>query len=225
MTCSRDHELRFTVHESPDYFRMKVSIFNDDKRSDLIGETWVDLQNLIIPGGSQNDHWHVLQSRGKYAGEVRLEMTYYDTREQDETVIERRKGAAERAQGKVASPSTNSTLSGASTMSAASGLSGPRQLEKVKRRPLPTDPSGVCLPIVLRLGRFFARSTMATRVPIAGPSTDMSAKMPAAWLTLVWVSLDMMARTRSTSQAHGVYVCEQHGRCLGKEEARGRKER
>ncbi|KAJ5119133.1 hypothetical protein N7526_010770 [Penicillium atrosanguineum] len=137
-----DHELRFTVHQSPDYYRMKLSIFNDDKRSDLIGEAWVDLQNLIIPGGSQNDHWHVLQSRGKYAGEVRLEMTYYDTREQDETVIERRKGAAERAQGKVASPSTSSMLSGASSMSAASGLSGPRQLEKVKRRPLPTDPSG-----------------------------------------------------------------------------------
>ncbi|KAJ5668534.1 uncharacterized protein N7477_007104 [Penicillium maclennaniae] len=137
-----DHELRFTVHESPDYFRMKLSIFNDDKKSDLIGETWVDLQNLIIPGGSQNDHWHVLQSRGKYAGEVRLEMTYYDTREQDETVIERRKGAAERAQGKVASPSTSSALSGASTASAASGLSGPRQLEKVKRRPLPTGLSG-----------------------------------------------------------------------------------
>ncbi|KAJ5197818.1 uncharacterized protein N7498_006935 [Penicillium cinerascens] len=136
-----DHELRFTVHESPDYYRMKVSIFNDDKKTDLIGETWVDLQNLIIPGGSQNDHWHVLQCRGKYAGEIRLEMTYYDTREQDVAVIERRKVAAERAQGKV-SPSASSVLSGTSTMSAMSGLSGPRQLEKVKRRPLPTDPSG-----------------------------------------------------------------------------------
>jgi len=134
---SRDHELRFTVHESPDYYRMKVSIFNDDKKTDLIGETWVDLQNLIIPGGSQNDHWHVLQCRGKYAGEIRLEMTYYDTREQDVAVIERRKGAAERAQGKVSTSS--SVLSGTSTMS---GLSGPRQLEKVKRRPLPTDPTG-----------------------------------------------------------------------------------
>lgn len=142
MQCSRDHELRFTVHESPDYYRMKVSIFNDDKKTDLIGETWVDLQNLIIPGGSQNDHWHVLQCRGKYAGEIRLEMTYYDTREQDEAVIERRKGAAERAQGK-ANPSASSALSGTSTTSAVSGLSGPRQLDKVKRRPLPTDPSGV----------------------------------------------------------------------------------
>ncbi|KAJ5111510.1 hypothetical protein N7532_002045 [Penicillium argentinense] len=128
-----DHELRFTVHESPDYYKLKVSVFNDDKKTDLIGETWVDLQNLIIPGGSQNDHWHSLQCRGKYSGDIRIEMTYYDTRQQDEAVIERRKEAAERAQGKA--PTTSS-----------SGLSGPRQLNQVKRRPLPTDPSGVTPP-------------------------------------------------------------------------------
>lgn len=44
---------------------------------------------------------------------------------------------------------------------------------------------GFCLPIVFRLGRFFARSMMATRVPIAGPSTDISAKIPAAWWRFV----------------------------------------
>ncbi|KAJ5115124.1 hypothetical protein NUU61_000883 [Penicillium alfredii] len=126
-----DYELRFTVHESPDYFKLKVSVFNDDKRTDLIGETWVDLQNLIIPGGSQNDHWHSLQCRGKYAGDIRIEMTYYDTRQQDEAVIERRKEAAERVQGKPTSSS------------GPSGLSGPRQLKEVKRRPLPSDPPGV----------------------------------------------------------------------------------
>ncbi|CEJ57402.1 Putative Conserved serine proline-rich protein [Penicillium brasilianum] len=126
-----DHELRFTVHESPDYFKLKVSIFNDDRKTDLIGETWIDLQNLIIPGGSQNDHWHPLQCRGKYAGDVRIEMTYYDTRQQDEAVIVKRKEAAERVQGKSAAAGPSS-----------SGLSGPRSLEKVKRRPLPTDPSG-----------------------------------------------------------------------------------
>ncbi|KAJ5594042.1 uncharacterized protein N7459_000250 [Penicillium hispanicum] len=125
-----DHELRFTVHESPDYYKLKVSVFNDDKKTDLIGETWVDLQNLIIPGGSQNDHWHPLQCRGKYSGEIRIEMTYYDTREQDEAIIERRKEAAERVQGKP-------------IVSSSSGLSGPRQLNAVKRRPLPSDPSGV----------------------------------------------------------------------------------
>ncbi|KAJ5624024.1 hypothetical protein N7510_000333 [Penicillium lagena] len=127
-----DFELRFTVHESPDYFKLKVSVFNDDKKTDLIGETWVDLHNLIIPGGSQNDHWHTLQCRGRYAGEIRIEMTYYDTREQDEMVIERRKVAAERVQGKPTS----------SLGPGSSGLSGPRQLEKIKRRPLPTDPTG-----------------------------------------------------------------------------------
>ncbi|KAJ5884834.1 hypothetical protein N7495_009344 [Penicillium taxi] len=137
--CLRDHELRFTVHESPDYFKLKVSVFNDDKKTDLIGETWIDLQNLIIPGGSQNDHWHPLQSRGKYAGDIRLEMTYYDTREQDEALIGRRKEAAERVQGKTHASSNSSP-------SVLSSLSGPRQLNAVKRRPLPTDPSGATPP-------------------------------------------------------------------------------
>ena len=132
----RDHELRFTVHESPDYYKLKVSVFNDDKKTDLIGETWIDLNNLIIPGGSQDDHWHPLQSRGKYSGEVRIEMTYYDTRQQDEAVLGKRREAADRVQGK--QPAAAATTS--------SGLSGPRQLNAVKRRPLPTDPSGAAPP-------------------------------------------------------------------------------
>lgn len=139
LEISRDFELRFTVHESPDYLRLKVSVFNDDKRTDLIGEAWVDLNNLIIPGGSQNDHWHTLQCRGKYAGEIRIEMTYYDTREKDEAVIERRRGAAERLQSKASN----------STASAASGLSGPRELRESKRRHLPTDPTGATAPRTL----------------------------------------------------------------------------
>lgn len=127
---SRDHELRFTVHESPDYFRLKVSVFNDDKKTDLIGETWVDLRELVIPGGGQSDQWHTLQCRAKYAGEVRIEMTYYDTRPEDEAVIEKRSMAAERIQAKT----------GGSTSSAST--SGPRRLKDIKRRPLPSDPNG-----------------------------------------------------------------------------------
>ncbi|OGE49636.1 hypothetical protein PENARI_c020G11699 [Penicillium arizonense] len=129
-----DSELRFTVHESPDYFKLKVSVFNDDKKTDMIGETWIDLHNLIIPGGSQNDHWHPLQCRGKYAGDIRIEMTYYDTREQDEAVLERRQEAADRVQGKI--PSAPSST----------GVSGPRQLKDVKRRPLPSGPPGAPAP-------------------------------------------------------------------------------
>lgn len=127
---SRDHELRFTVHESPDYFRLKVSVFNDDKKTDLIGETWVDLRELVIPGGGQSDQWHTLQCRAKYAGEVRIEMTYYDTRPEDEAVIEKRSMAAERIQART----------GGSTSSAST--SGPRRLKDIKRRPLPSDPNG-----------------------------------------------------------------------------------
>ncbi|MCH1933103.1 hypothetical protein L9G16_23450, partial [Shewanella sp. A25] len=78
----------------------KVSIFNDDKKTDLIGETWVDLKNDVIPGGGQSDQWHPLQYKGKYAGEVRIEMTYYDTRTEDEAVVERRKEVAEKMQAK-----------------------------------------------------------------------------------------------------------------------------
>ena len=91
----------------------------------------MDLKDLIIPGGSQGDHWHPLQCRGKYAGEVRIEMTYYDTRPEDEAVIERRKGNVEKVQGKSNTPSLSS-----------SSLSGPRQPKDLRRRPLPSDPSG-----------------------------------------------------------------------------------
>ncbi|KAL2801202.1 hypothetical protein BJX66DRAFT_289273 [Aspergillus keveii] len=137
-----DQELRFTVHESPDYFRLKLSVFNDDKRTDLIGETWIDLKDLIIPGGSQSDQWHPLQFRGKYAGEIRLEMTYYDTRPEDEAVIERRTQGADRPSVKTSSSTPAAPVSTPSS----SSLSGPRQLREVKRRPLPTDPSGSAAP-------------------------------------------------------------------------------
>jgi len=80
----RDQELRFTVHDSPDYYNLKVSIFNDDKKTELIGETWVSLADVIVPGGGQSDTWHNLNFRGKYAGEVRMELTYYDSRPKPE---------------------------------------------------------------------------------------------------------------------------------------------
>ncbi|KAL4799698.1 hypothetical protein BDV19DRAFT_235210 [Aspergillus venezuelensis] len=136
-----DQELRFTVHESPDYTRLKLSVFNDDKRTDMIGETWIDLQDLIIPGGSQSDQWHTLQFRGKYAGEIRLEMTYYDTRPEDLAVIERRTGAqvTDRAPKPSSRPTPPAPVVPSPAPSSSSSLSGPRQLKEVKRRPLPTE--------------------------------------------------------------------------------------
>jgi hypothetical protein len=122
----RDQELRFTVHDSPDYYQLKVSVFNDDKKTDLIGETWASLKEVVIPGGGQSDTWHNLSCKGKYAGEVRVEITYYDTRPKQER--------AEKVK-MVGAQSTVVDDGGRET------LKGPRQPKAaVKRRPLPSDP-------------------------------------------------------------------------------------
>lgn len=124
---SRDQELRFTVHDSPDYYQLKMSIFTDDKKTDLIGEAWIDLKGIIIPGGGQNDVWQGLTCKGKYAGEIRLEITFYDSRPRPERAT-------------VARHKNHSV-----TEKDAPSLPKPRT--PVKRRPLPLDPiTGEALP-------------------------------------------------------------------------------
>ncbi|KPI40436.1 Ingression protein fic1 [Cyphellophora attinorum] len=122
-----DQELRFTVREAPDYYKLKCSVFNDDKKTDLIGEAWIDLTELIVPGGKAQDFWQQLSYKGKYAGDIRLEMTYYDTKHNPE--IEATK---ERQRQRANTPNSD-----------AGSLSGPRQLgpREIKRRPLPTGRS------------------------------------------------------------------------------------
>lgn len=111
---NRDQELRFTVHDSPDYYQLKLSVFHDDKKTDLIGESWIDLKDIVVPGGNQNDLWHNLSCRGKYAGEIRIELTYYDSRPKPEKAAPKPKPVDPEGPPKVKGP--------------------------VKRRPLPTDP-------------------------------------------------------------------------------------
>lgn len=82
----------------------------------------------MIEGGGQNDIWHGLQYKGKYSGDIRIELTYYDTRPKSEAAVERRK-EVEKAEVKSSSPASHT-------------LSGPRQPKPVKRRPLPADPTG-----------------------------------------------------------------------------------
>uniref|UniRef100_A0A093UYY5 Ingression protein fic1 n=1 Tax=Talaromyces marneffei PM1 TaxID=1077442 RepID=A0A093UYY5_TALMA len=167
-----DQEIRYTVHESPDYLQLKVSVFNDDKRTDLIGETWVDLSSVIIPGGGQSDSWHELRFRNKYAGDIRLEMTYYDTRPEDEAVIERRTVVTEKPQSR----SSNNTAP-----TGSSSLSGPRQPRPIKRRPLPDDPTGASP------SRATPAASAAPPVPVvaappvapAAPVQDYSAPIPS----------------------------------------------
>ncbi len=121
----RDQELRFTVHDSPDYYQLKVSVFNDDKKTDLIGETWVSLENIVVPGGGQNELWHNLNCKGRYAGEIRIELTYYDTRPREEKPVEKRRESARIGPDETGRES----------------LSGPRFSKQPKRRPLPADPT------------------------------------------------------------------------------------
>lgn len=44
---------------------------------------------------------------------------------------------------------------------------------------------GFCLPMVFLLGKFLARSTMTISVPISGPSTVMSEKIPAVCMAFI----------------------------------------
>ncbi|KAL8689343.1 MAG: hypothetical protein Q9224_004659 [Gallowayella concinna] len=125
-----DQELRFTVHESPDYYQLKVSVFNDDKRTELIGETRIGLEDIIIPGGGQNDTWHHLHCKGRFAGEIRIELTYYDTRPKEDKSPER---------------PVEPTLDG-SREPGRDSVGGPRGPKPLKRRPLPANPTGLPRP-------------------------------------------------------------------------------
>ena len=112
------------MQDSADYYQLKVSVFNDDKKTDLIGEAWIDLRDIIITGGGQSDQWHQLTCKGKYAGEVRIEITFYDSRPKpDKPVVK-------------AKQQSSAELEAAGGSSA--GATGPRAMPK--RRPLPSDP-------------------------------------------------------------------------------------
>lgn len=117
--------MRFTVHDSPDYYNLKVSVFNDDKKTELIGETWVPLDQIVVPGGGQNDLWHQLNCKGRFAGEIRIELTYYDSRPKEEKV------EARHQETPVQNPHEHTK----------EGIGGPRQPKPIKRRPLPADPT------------------------------------------------------------------------------------
>ena len=140
----RDQELRFTVHDGPDYYQLKISVFTDDKRTDLVGESWIDLKNIIVPGGGQGDVWQTLSCRGKYAGEIRLEITYYDIRPKPDKPVAK-------ARPQPAAPEHD-------TGSVRQRPAGP------KRRPLPSDPVTGEVPAAAPLP---VPPTAASKIPAA----------------------------------------------------------
>jgi hypothetical protein len=146
--CNRDQELRFTVHDCPDYYQLKLSIFTDDKRTDLIGESWIDLRGIIVPGGGQNDFWQTLTCKGKYAGEIRVEITFYDTRPKPDKPAPKQKqiAPAEPDQGSV------------------------KQRTPVKRRPLPSDPVTGEAPAVTPPAPVPAPTAAPQPAPLAAPT-------------------------------------------------------
>ena len=95
-------------------------MFNDDKRTDLIGETWIDLRDIIVQGGGQGDQWHTLNCKGKYAGEIRIETTYYDLRPKPEKPV----------------ATKPKPMASSSETDLVNGTHKP----PIKRRPLPSDP-------------------------------------------------------------------------------------
>ncbi|KAK3678955.1 hypothetical protein LTR78_001408 [Recurvomyces mirabilis] len=115
-----DQELRFTIHDSPDYQQFKLSIFSEDKRTDLVGEAWVNLTEVVVPGGGKNDLWQGLNCKGKYAGEIRIELTYYDSRPKPEKSVSIRETGED---------DLRSSIGGS----------------RVKRRPLPGNPGAMSM--------------------------------------------------------------------------------
>ena len=85
----------------------------------------MSLENVVVLGGGQSDTWHSLNCKGRYAGEIRIELTYYDTRPKEE----RAHSASE------VPTAINIKERGVES------VNGPRQSKPVKRRPLPTDPT------------------------------------------------------------------------------------
>ncbi|KAF4591899.1 C2 domain containing protein [Ophiocordyceps camponoti-floridani] len=122
-----DQELRFTVHDSPDYYQLKMSVFTDDKKTELIGDAWIDLKGIVVPGGGQSDMWQSLSCKGKYAGEIRVEITYYDSRPKpDKPAASKRRQYHAQAQPQQSPPMVPDQDAMLRT--------------PVKRRPLPSDP-------------------------------------------------------------------------------------
>lgn len=75
------------------------------------------LTDVIVSGGGKADLWQGLNCKGKYAGELRIELTYYDSRPKPENARESVGGEADLG---------HSTGTGS----------------RVKRRPLPHNPNG-----------------------------------------------------------------------------------
>ncbi|KAF8543601.1 hypothetical protein BDD12DRAFT_190191 [Trichophaea hybrida] len=128
-----DKELRFPVRDSPDYKTLKVSVFNDDKRTDLIGETTVRLDQILVPGGGTDDGWRGLKCKEKYAGEILVELTFWDLRPKEKPREAKKLKPVTSFPDNKPSPSPRK-LGGAREMGSR------EKVATIKKRPLPANP-------------------------------------------------------------------------------------
>ncbi|KAL7271503.1 hypothetical protein RUND412_005733 [Rhizina undulata] len=133
-----DKELRFPVRNSPDYRSLKISVFNDDKKTELIGETNVRLDKILVSGGGTDDGWRGLKCKDKYAGEILVELTFWDMRPAKEEAAAL--AAAEEIRAKEeAEADMMAARESPRKLGGAREMGGTRE-KTVKRRPLPADP-------------------------------------------------------------------------------------
>lgn len=128
LTCSpfRDDEVRFQIPEGTSSTSLKISVLDDaDSRPELVGDATIPLAEAYDSPPTQGyDKWHELSYKGKYAGEVYLEMTFYPSQPR------KYKKSASRLSSSCTSKTLNSSLS---VSTSQFGLS-------VSSRPLPTSP-------------------------------------------------------------------------------------
>ncbi|KAF5096105.1 hypothetical protein D0Z00_002895 [Geotrichum galactomycetum] len=76
-----DSEVRFTLTPGPQNKELKLSVLDEtDGKPELIGDALIPLKEALESNPVDGyDDWHQLTYKGKYAGEVYLEMTFYPT--------------------------------------------------------------------------------------------------------------------------------------------------
>ncbi|KAK9462964.1 uncharacterized protein V1516DRAFT_710762 [Lipomyces oligophaga] len=106
---SWNHELRYKLVDSDE--SMKLTVFDDnDSKPDLIGDTIIDLKTIVETcQKKEQDQWHTIQFRTKFAGEVYIEMTFYPNRDYVRHSLIQRAHAKQNLKKSVSTPSTPST--------------------------------------------------------------------------------------------------------------------
>lgn len=79
----RGQVLRFQLYPSSFFSELEVSVFDENRTTELLGQCIIDIAHVFEPGGGRNYGDVTLECFGKYAGEIKLDVTFYDSRKDD----------------------------------------------------------------------------------------------------------------------------------------------